>query len=249
MKIIPSPLTTFIPFNLSSNNNSKYIKQGKGSSAYEVNEQNQVEDIFSQLSMNNISLVEKYALNPNITKIDLCAFEPKYIQELESLLKTDIPSYYQKEFLPVLRLQENGGQKQRSQTRSQNRFCLCLRARHRTIRRSAHGGSEGRHARGAGVSGRRKSVCRTVLLFAGDLPLADRGVVCRERRNGHAPVCCGTAAGRTDRDLSHGGTAHTGAGAAQPRRLSGGCAQSGGQHRAQIRHPDSDRTLRTLRLS
>ncbi len=72
---------------------------------------NQVEDIFSQLSMNNISLVEKYALNPNITKIDLCAFEPKYIQELESLLKTDIPSYYQKEFLPVLRLQENGGQK------------------------------------------------------------------------------------------------------------------------------------------
>lgn len=72
---------------------------------------NQVEDIFSQLSMNNISLVEKYALNPNITKIDLCAFEPKYIQELESLLKTDIPSYYQKEFLPILRLQENVGQK------------------------------------------------------------------------------------------------------------------------------------------
>ena len=40
MKIIPSPLTTFIPFNLSSNNNSKYIKQGKGSSNYQVNEQN-----------------------------------------------------------------------------------------------------------------------------------------------------------------------------------------------------------------
>lgn len=71
----------------------------------------QVENIFSQLSMDNISLVEKYALNSNITKIDLCSFEPKYIQELESLLKTDIPSYYQKEFLPVLKLQENGGQK------------------------------------------------------------------------------------------------------------------------------------------
>lgn len=71
----------------------------------------QVENIFSQLSMNNISLVEKYALNSNIAKIDLCSFEPKYIQELESLLKTDIPSYYQKEFLPVLKLQENGGQK------------------------------------------------------------------------------------------------------------------------------------------
>ena len=40
MKIIPSPLTTFIPFNLSSNNNTKYIKQGKSSSTYEVNEQN-----------------------------------------------------------------------------------------------------------------------------------------------------------------------------------------------------------------
>lgn len=71
----------------------------------------QVGNIFSQLSMDNISLVEKYALNSNITKIDLCSFEPKYIQELESLLKTDIPSYYQKEFLPVLKLQENGGQK------------------------------------------------------------------------------------------------------------------------------------------
>ena len=41
MKITPSPLTTFIPFKLSSNNNSKYIKQGKGNTLYEVNKQNQ----------------------------------------------------------------------------------------------------------------------------------------------------------------------------------------------------------------
>ena len=41
MKITPSPLTTFIPFKLSSNNNSKYIKQGKSNTIYEVNKQNQ----------------------------------------------------------------------------------------------------------------------------------------------------------------------------------------------------------------
>ena len=41
MIINPSPLTTFIPFKLSSNNNSKYIKQGKGNTTYEVNKQNQ----------------------------------------------------------------------------------------------------------------------------------------------------------------------------------------------------------------
>ena len=41
MKITPSPLTTFIPFKLSCNNNSKYIKQGKSNTTYEVNKQNQ----------------------------------------------------------------------------------------------------------------------------------------------------------------------------------------------------------------
>ena len=41
MKIMPSPLTTFIPFKLSCNNNSKYIKQGKGNTIYEINKQNQ----------------------------------------------------------------------------------------------------------------------------------------------------------------------------------------------------------------
>ena len=41
MKITPSPLTTFIPFKLSSNNNSKFIKQGKSNTIYEVNKQNQ----------------------------------------------------------------------------------------------------------------------------------------------------------------------------------------------------------------
>ena len=41
MKITPSPLTTFIPFKLSCNNNSKYIKHGKSNTTYEVNKQNQ----------------------------------------------------------------------------------------------------------------------------------------------------------------------------------------------------------------
>ena len=41
MKITPSPLTTFIPFKLSCNNNSKFIKQGKSNTIYEVNKQNQ----------------------------------------------------------------------------------------------------------------------------------------------------------------------------------------------------------------
>ena len=41
MKIIPCPLTTFKPFKLSSNSNSKYLKQGKSNTLYEINKQNQ----------------------------------------------------------------------------------------------------------------------------------------------------------------------------------------------------------------
>ena len=41
IKIIPTPLTTFKPFNLSSNKNSKYLKEGKSNTLYEINKLNQ----------------------------------------------------------------------------------------------------------------------------------------------------------------------------------------------------------------
>ena len=39
--IIPKPLTTFKPFKLSSNNNSKYLKEGKSNTIFETNKLNQ----------------------------------------------------------------------------------------------------------------------------------------------------------------------------------------------------------------
>lgn len=41
MKIIPAPLTTFKPFNLSCNKNSKYLKEGKSCTLFETNKLNQ----------------------------------------------------------------------------------------------------------------------------------------------------------------------------------------------------------------
>ena len=71
----------------------------------------QVESIFSEISMDNISVIEKYALCPEIAKINLAAIEPKYAQDLEHLLKLDVPSWHQKELLPVLKSSEKGGEK------------------------------------------------------------------------------------------------------------------------------------------
>ena len=63
MKITPSPLTTFIPFKLSSNNNSKYIKQGKSNTIYEVNKQNQ------KIRLKMQEKIEKLADNKTKEKI------------------------------------------------------------------------------------------------------------------------------------------------------------------------------------
>lgn len=41
MKIIPKPLTTFKPFNLSSNYKNKYLKERQGNTLYEINKLNQ----------------------------------------------------------------------------------------------------------------------------------------------------------------------------------------------------------------
>ena len=41
MKIIPTALTTFKPFNLSSSKSSKYLKEGKSNTLYEINKLNQ----------------------------------------------------------------------------------------------------------------------------------------------------------------------------------------------------------------
>ena len=41
LKISPTPLTTFKPFNLSCNKNNKYLKEGKSSTLYEIHKLNQ----------------------------------------------------------------------------------------------------------------------------------------------------------------------------------------------------------------
>ena len=41
IKIIPTALTTFKPFNLSSSKSSKYLKEGKSNTLYEINKLNQ----------------------------------------------------------------------------------------------------------------------------------------------------------------------------------------------------------------
>lgn len=72
----------------------------------------QIGDILYDINMKNIETVEKYALSPDIGKIDLHAIYSKdVLPELESLMETDIPSFYQKTFLPILKLKEKGGQK------------------------------------------------------------------------------------------------------------------------------------------
>lgn len=68
-------------------------------------------DIFSNISPDNFSVVEKYALTPDITRIDISASESKYMQEIEHLLKTDIPNFEHKHFFNVLKLQDKGGEK------------------------------------------------------------------------------------------------------------------------------------------
>ena len=70
-----------------------------------------IADIFSQISPDNFSVVEKYALTPEITRINISASKSKYMQEIEHLLKTDIPSFEHKHFFNVLKLQDKGGEK------------------------------------------------------------------------------------------------------------------------------------------
>lgn len=70
-----------------------------------------IADIFSNISPDNFSVVEKYALTPEITRIDISASKSKYMQEIEHLLKTDIPSFEHKHFFNVLKLQDKGGEK------------------------------------------------------------------------------------------------------------------------------------------
>lgn len=67
--------------------------------------------IFSNISPDNFSVVEKYALTPEITRINISASKSKYMQEIEHLLKTDIPSFEHKHLFNVLKLQDKGGEK------------------------------------------------------------------------------------------------------------------------------------------
>ena len=70
-----------------------------------------IADIFSNISPDNFSVVEKYALTPEITRINISASKSKYMQEIEHLLKTDIPSFEHKHLFNVLKLQDKGGEK------------------------------------------------------------------------------------------------------------------------------------------
>lgn len=70
-----------------------------------------IADIFSNISPDNFSVVEKYALTPEITRIDISESKSKYMQEIEHLLKTDIPNFEHKHFFNVLKLQDKGGEK------------------------------------------------------------------------------------------------------------------------------------------
>ena len=79
MKINPSPLTTFIPFKLSSNNNTKYIKQGKGNTIYEVNKQNQ------KIRLKMQQKIEK--LTDNKTKDGILLNNVDYLKKQNELYK------------------------------------------------------------------------------------------------------------------------------------------------------------------
>lgn len=70
-----------------------------------------IANIFSNISPDNFSVVEKYALTPEITRINISESKSKYMQEIEHLLKTDIPSFEHKHFFNVLKLQDKGGEK------------------------------------------------------------------------------------------------------------------------------------------
>ena len=58
MKIIPTPLTTFKPFNLSSNKSSKYLKEGKSNTLYEINKLNQKIRQKMQQKIENLADIE-----------------------------------------------------------------------------------------------------------------------------------------------------------------------------------------------
>ena len=77
MKITPSPLTTFIPFKLSCNNNSKYIKQGKSNTIYEINKQNQ------KIRLKMQQKIEK--LNDNKTKDRILLNNVDYLKKQNEL--------------------------------------------------------------------------------------------------------------------------------------------------------------------
>ena len=79
MKINPSPLTTFIPFKLSSNNNTTYIKQGKGNTIYEVNKQNQ------KIRLKMKQRIEKLAENK--TKDGILLNNVDYLKKQNELYK------------------------------------------------------------------------------------------------------------------------------------------------------------------
>ena len=63
----------------------------------------ELESIFSQISLDNIGVIEKYAFSPKITKINLAAIKPDNIAEIEKLADLGVSMAMQEHLLPVIK--------------------------------------------------------------------------------------------------------------------------------------------------
>ena len=63
----------------------------------------ELESIFSQISLDNIGVIEKHAFSPKITKINLAAIKPDNIAEIEKLADLGVSMAMQEHLLPVIK--------------------------------------------------------------------------------------------------------------------------------------------------
>ena len=81
------------------------LLQNKNLKSYEF------EDILFQISMDNIGIIEKYALNPKISKINLAIAKPENISEIEKLADIGLPRKMQSRFLPIIKKSDQYAEK------------------------------------------------------------------------------------------------------------------------------------------
>ena len=74
--------------------------------------QREVLEIYRATKVDNIGILKTYATNPAIKRIDPSAINVlTKTEDIEAIVATDIPKYYQREILPVIRIAEEGGTK------------------------------------------------------------------------------------------------------------------------------------------